>query len=258
MSDNEEDNIRNPLPIINSKLIDEFNIKNDDTIDNDTRNAIIVSRTEYLNNYKNKLNIDKIKITVSLIKKIKDYDITKISEDNKTYIIEQIEKWINEEIEIIELDPILTYEIFILIDLINYENEYKEYDLKNIFFPNNYDEYLEYVDMMEIIKNISILEEQEKIKKEQIEKENEEKNKLKIEQNELKLSILNLNLNRLSCFDSKIKSLRINLEIPIKKFVNLETDYINIDSELNKKLINFLNSIRIADEDKEKILNLYR
>ena len=80
--------------------------------------------------------------------------------------------------------------------------------------------------------------------------------KIKIRQN--LLEILILNLNKLCLIDVQTKSLKNELEVPISKFIGLETDYIELNENLNEKINKFINSIRIIKENKEKLLSLIK
>lgn len=151
------------------------------------------------------------------------------------------------------------YEIYELIDDIkNIRNDIDVLKIKNIFKPKNENDYISYINTMEMIKSQSIKEEQERInKKLEIDRLKEEKNtQIKTRQN--MLEILFINLNKLSSIDIKTKSLKNELELPINKFIELETEYVELDESLGEKIIKFINSIRMIKENKEKLLNLIK
>jgi len=274
---NDDDNIRKPIPTITDILIgndtDEFEkfkytILSDKLIDNDMKQIIIQSRKEEIEKFdkKSKKNIEnaiRSSIIAPLIIRIKDINYNKINLNQKEYLIQQINKWVDENIQIIKLESDTLYEVYELIDMIKIiRSDIDEEKLKNIFKPKNYDDFVCFVDTIEIIKTQSIKEEHERInkkleKKRLEEKEEEEKNiQIKIRQN--LLEILILNLNKLCTFDIQIKSLKKELELPINRFIELETENIELEKSLGEKINKFINSIRIIKENKEKLLNLIK
>ena len=140
-------------------------------------------------------------------------------------------------------------------------------ELKSIFVPKNLDKYLEYIDMMEMIKIQIAKEEQERIIKEKeikllkeqeemICKEKENKNNQEIKLRTNNLSVLYFNLNKISVIDKETIVLKELLEFPINQYINLKTICVELSDELYERLIKFLNSIRIKKEDKELLVGL--
>ena len=158
-----------------------------------------------------------------------------------------------------------------MIDEIKFvRTDFDDLKLKQIFEPKNSDDYICFIDTIEIIKLQSIKEEQERINKkmeqkrleeEEAEKkrlEEEKKNKLIKVRKEL-VEVLIFNLNKLSLIDKETKQLRENVIIPINNYIELISDYIEIPSDdILTQFVKFINSIRIIKETKEKILNLIK
>jgi hypothetical protein len=261
----EFNNIRDPIPSKSDILFDygtenfeEFknSILADETIDNDLKQILIQSRLDIIEKFENesRLNIEKAfrSDTISiLIVKLKNTNYNKININQKKYIIQQIDLWIDGYIQKIVLESEILYEIFELIREIKFlRPEICEIKIKNIFEPKNSDDFNSFVNNMETIKEQSIKEEQDRI------------NKLEEKNNNIKcrkdlVEILIINLNKLSIIDSKTKNLKEHLNIPINKYINLETDFIEINNdEIFTKFIEFVKSIRI--EKKDLIINLIK
>lgn len=267
--DVEDENIRKPIPSFTEKLIndepDDFEkfkqqIMSDDSIDPSMKQVIIQSRKEFIDNQENKTRTNaekviRVGLTAPLIVKIK-------SQQNLIFgkkILEQIDRWVDGKIQLIKLDSEPLFMIYEFIDeLVNQKKIIESNKLKNIFAPQNPDEYVEYLDMMEVIKTQSIREEEERIKRENEKKEMNERNDKEIRLRETKLSVLNFNLNKLGSIDKEIYELKKQLTEPIGRFISLQTNLIELDLETGEKLIKFLNSIRIKKEDKDMIISLYK
>lgn len=281
----EENDIRAPIPSTSGILLDdgiddfiEFkkSILADDTLDEDMKQILIQSRLDTIKKFeaKSKSNIEKAFRTgiVSILKvKLKSNEYCKINTVQKEQVLKQIDKWIDGTIKIIKLDSEILYEINGLIDEIKFvRTDFDDLKLKQIFEPKNSDDYICFIDTMEIIKLQSIKEEQERINKkmeqkrleeEEAEKkrlEEEKKNKLIKVRKEL-VEVLIFNLNKLSLIDKETKQLRENVIIPINNYIELISDYIEIPSDdILTQFVKFINSIRIIKETKEKILNLIK
>ena len=281
----EENDIRAPIPSTSGILLDdgiddfiEFkkSILADDTLDEDMKQILIQSRFDTIKKFeaKSKSNIEKAFRTgiVSILKvKLKSNEYCKINTVQKEQVLKQIDKWIDGTIKIIKLDSEILYEINGLIDEIKFvRTDFDDLKLKQIFEPKNSDDYICFIDTIEIIKLQSIKEEQERINKkmeqkrleeEEAEKkrlEEEKKNKLIKVRKEL-VEVLIFNLNKLSLIDKETKQLRENVIIPINNYIELISDYIEIPSDdILTQFVKFINSIRIIKETKEKILNLIK
>lgn len=276
------DDVRQPIPTITEKLIDDVNdnfeefkrqIMSDNSIDKNLKEVIIKSRQEYIENFENKSKKNMERgfrsgLIVPLIIKIKSPEFKNIPEGQKSIILNNIDKWIDGYIQIVELYAEPMYQIYELIDNLKKSNKIIDSSkLKNIFIPKNYDEYIDLVNTMEIIKTQSIKEEEdrkirehEKIRllEEEVKKINELENIkiLQIQLREDKLYVLKLNLNKISLIDLETKILKEHLDLPLKNYINLESEFIILDIEIANKFIKFLNSIRIKKEDKENLINL--
>ena len=276
---NDFDDVRQPIPSITDKLIDdgfeEFKrqIMSDNSIDKDLKEVIIKSRQEYIENFENKSKKNMERgfrsgLIVPLIIKIKSLEFKNIPEEQKSIILNNIDKWIDGYIQIVELHAEPMYQIYELIDDLKKLNKIVDASkLKNIFIPKDYVEYIDLVNMMEIIKTQSIKEEENrkirelenlKILEDELKKINELENIkiLQIQLRENKLSVLKLNLNKISLIDHDTKILKEYLDLPLKNYINLESEFIILDIEIANKFIKFLNSIRIKKEDKENLINL--
>lgn len=282
--DDDEKVIREPLPTKTDCLLgfeninDEFfkfkkQILSDISIDKDMKQIIIQSRMEFIKNHEQKLqkNTEKI-IRAGLIAplkiKLKDINFTKISLKNIEKIILLIDKWVDMKIELIELEPDLLYQLYELVDLMEDKKIIHDTQkIKNIFNSSNPDEFIELVEMMEIVKTQSILEEKNRIERElkvkKIEEENYAKQqqleKIKLQEIEFrneKVKLLLFNLNKMAGFDSGIKNLKDLLNEPIKKYCNIDTEFVILNENLYNNTIKFINSIRISLQDRESIIKI--
>jgi hypothetical protein len=280
----DEEFIRQPLPTKidcltgNEEINKEFEkfkkeILSDNSIDKDMQEIIIQSRFEFIKNHEKKIqeNTEKI-IRVGLIAplkiKLKDKNFTKISLENIEKIISLIDKWVDMKIQLIKLETDLLYQLFELIDIMYDEKKITDVQkIKNIFIPSNSNEYIELVEIMEIVKTQSILEEKNRIEREleakRIEKENYDKQqeleKIKLQEIEVrneKVKLLIYNLNKMAGFDSGIKNLKDSLNEPIKKYCSVDTEFVIVDKIIYNDTIKFINSIRISLQDKESIISL--
>ena len=259
MDDDNYDEIREAIPVFTGKLIDDDddidNFENfkksilaDNTLDNEIKQVIINSRKEAIKKFEKKFELNmertlRVGTIALLIVKIKNNNFRKITQNQKDFILFQIEKWIEGDIKIINLDSDILYSLFELIDEIeNYTDKNK---IKNIFEPENKIDYLNYVDMMDQIKLSSIKEENDRIN---IQKYMKLRNDL--------LNELMFNLTKMSSMDPDSKLLKEQLTIPINKFIEFKTELIELDEDLKNKTLKFLNSIRIKKEDKENIIGL--
>lgn len=279
----DEENIRPPIPVKMDRLFSSDSqedlktfiqdIMSDKTIEPEMKQIIIESRREFILKEESKAKkraeiAHRQGILNPLIIKLKDANITKIIPSQKENILIQFYRWINIEIDLIDLESDQLIQLFELIDEMSESNILPFHtDIKNIFIPSNPIEYAELVEIMHIIKAQSIQDEEDRLKKIQAEEEAIKLEELKIKELEEKknmlkdsrinqVNLLLINLNKLAGFDPKIKNLKTQLEIPISLYLGLETESIMIESELYQKTIQFINSIRIRKEDKELILSI--
>lgn len=97
-------------------------------------------------------------------------------------MINQIDKWIDGKISIIKLESEILFELYELIDSIKITcPDINDIEIKKIFEPKNLDDYIYFIDTMDLIKTQSIKEEQERINK-KIEKEKTEEDEKKKEE----------------------------------------------------------------------------
>lgn len=271
MEDFDNDNIRAPIPTMVDKLIsynpediDEFEIfkqkiELNDSIDPDLKEIMIQSRKDSIDKFelKSKSNIEKImraNIICCLSAKLKlnSNNNTGITQQENSFILFKINEWIDGNIKTIKLNSNTLYQLFQIIDIIKNERQnINSIEIKNIFEPEDYFDYISLVDTIKII-NKKIAE--EKIEKKKLEEEKLDKIKFRQEL----LSLLMLNLNKLSLFDNKIKTIKDEIEPIINKYINLEIEYIELNNESSENLIKFLNSIRISRENKDNILKLLK
>ncbi len=234
--------------------MDEFeNFKNsvmlDNSIDKDMKEILIQSKKEQVEkqNKKSIENALRANLVALLIVKLKTYN--KIELNQKKYLIEQIENWIYGKIISIKLETDTLYELNELIDQIKLSQQnIDDIKIKKIFEPKYLDDYLCFIDLMDQIKMSSIKEEHEKIEKKETMKKNEIANRQKL------LEIVIHNLNKLSCFDLEIKKVKIDIEPSLNEFLNLKTTHIELEQDVGEKLIKFIKSIRIDNENKELLL----
>lgn len=269
-----DDNVPLPIPsktdILIGDEIDDFEIfKNeilsDKSIDNDLRHILIMSRMEQIekfnaiskNNIENSICSSKI---APLICRLKNTEYKKITSVQKEYLLDQIVRWTEGKIQKIKLESDTLYEINELIDLIkSVRPDTNDLEIKNIFEPKNIDDYNCFMETMEIIKLESIKGEQKrinkKLEKKKLEEEEEKKRMDEIGLRKNLLEIVFFNLNKLSSVDLETRNLRTILELPISKFMGLETELIELEENLAQQIKKFINSIRINKENKDNILN---
>ena len=248
----------------------------DDSIEENMKQIMIKSRLDVINknNERNKSNIEsafRIGIAAPIIVKLKDAEYMKISFEQKKKILTQIDNWVDGKIFCVRLEDEILYEIYELIDDIkSIRIDINDQKIKKIFEPNNPINYIEFEKMMKIIKIQSIKDEEERIKKklekEKLEEEERrarlEKEQQKIKEIERRKEVIDkllLNLNKLSLIDVKTKILKDEIEININNYLELKTEFVELNSEdLFRDLNKFINSIRITKETKDIILNLIK
>ena len=274
--DYDDDNVRSPIPskinclTDNIVIDDEFskfkqNIIHDETIDEDMKEIIIMSRLEFIGDHENKIkeNAEKTnRINLIIPLKIKLYEddsnFNKIAYDKKEKIINLIDKWINKKINHIELESESLYYLYELIDLMGIEKKITNIqEVKNIFFPSDPDDFIDFVEIINLIKTQLITEENNRIIKELELKEFEIFKIKEIESRQNNIKLLELNLTKISIFDSRIKNLKEKLDEPIKKYYDLEIDKIILSNDIYEETIKFINSIRINHQNRELIIKLF-
>jgi hypothetical protein len=263
---NDFDDVPEPIQsrydtLIDNQLEDFEMFKNkillDKTIDNDIKQILINSRKDEIDKfYENtKYNIEntyRSNIIRLLIIKLKEEKFDIVGYGRKEYLLNQINKWIEGKIQKIILESETLYELIELIDSIkSIYSDFEEIKIKNIFEPKNMDDYILYSDTMNLIKADSIKYEQMRL--------DEEENKIKlIKFRKNLLETLIFNLKKLSFIDDEANCLKNELKIPITKFLELKTNYIELEEYIGRRTIRFINSIRITEEKKENIMNLIK
>ena len=269
---NYEDDIRAPIPTIQTRLMGDYNetetiesfsarILNDNSIDPELKQIMIQSKIEE-NQKKSKKTLEinfRIKEIKYLVNKLVDPKWNKFNIGLKKYILNQIDLWVQGDINCIVLESEPIYIINELLD--DYEEELDT--IKNIFRPKDNEDYIEYKDMMDQIKICSIKEETERI---EIAKKKLEKEKLLNEEKANKQNYINSRtnqtlplvqiLNKISIIDPQIKILKEKILPSITKYNELITNTIVIDIEFYEQTIKFINSVRISKDDKIAIENL--
>jgi hypothetical protein len=257
----EEDYIRPPIPTYNDRLInDEYNIFEDrfemnDENDDILQQAILESKKEYLDKCEEKKNYkvimkDKIDENIKLL--IELLDIINLLENSfiKNIIKIRIEDYINLENENIVLEYDIYDEIIEHINN-NYKSSNKQ-DILKLFVCDDEEERQNYLNLIELSKQTH--EEEENIKKEKEEIERQQIIELN-RRNELFLKI-NLKLLSLSNFDKNILELKKRIEPKIRDFIDGKNYTLKLNKNDTINFISFLDSIRIENETKNKILKL--
>lgn len=247
----------------------------DKSIDKDMKKIIIQSRFEFIQAHENKLKENAEKANrINLVTQLKitlgQNSFTRISNENKVKIIGQIDRWIGGNINQIKIDSDSLYQIYELVDLMGIKKIIIDKQaVKNIFIPSNPDEFLELVDLMEVIKAQSLVEEADRIQKELEKKKIKEQNELKLkllEENKLEeiklrqanIKLLQVNLSKMANFDPRTKNLKEKLGEPIEKYCQLENHKIILQEDIYNELVKFIGSIRISSQDKELIIGLFK
>lgn len=269
-----EDDIEPPISSFYDKLIDDEmddfekfkqKILSDKSIDKDMKQILIKSRLEAIKkpNIQSKNNIEnaiRLGLMSPIIVKLKQEDFTKINLTQKQYVLNQIDDWIENKIQIIKLESETLYEIYQLVDFITSSRIDVNGDkIKKVFEPKNTDNYIQFIDLMKIINAQSIKEEEERIKNKMKETELEEKKKIQINERKTLIEKLLQHLNKLSLMDNDTKILKNEIQQSINDYLNLNTNFINVNTlDLSSKFIKFVNSVRIEKENREKIISLIK
>jgi len=250
----DEENIREPIPAYTDNLFDnniynesydEFKkrVNKDNSIDKRLKKVLLQSREDYITKDKNKQKkIEKRKNQINNI-------INLIDNKLKLLLNDKINKYINLEIDTIELDYDIYNEIEEIIKkMSNIERE----KMLEIFMPYDKEGYLDYLEVIRISKDTYDIE--NKVKEER------EKQELYIKEESTKrtniLSKLILNINKLYTYDTIAKNLKDNLEPLLHKYINCELDIVLIDINLYEYFDKFIKNIRIEDNIKIQIKNI--
>jgi hypothetical protein len=256
-SDSEEEYIRPPIASIKSKMLDnnnDFNefkstILNDDTIDDDMKRIMLQSRKEYIDNFNKKITFNNIIAEKSELFKTFSIKFNQLIHSNnilkeyKKNIENKINKYIDGEIKNIILDFEEYYEVINIIDTLE---EVQKNKLLDVFKVRDEDEYNNYKMIIELSrKDFQDQENKKKIKEEE-----------KLRRHEFLSTLIN-ELKRLSNFDSDILILKNKLELSIEKYLNLQTDNIEIKSDdIFKDLIRFIKNNRACKNKYDEIIIL--
>lgn len=251
-----------PIPVYEDKLLgdnqDEFElfkqeIMNDQSLDNNMKQAIINSRRDFIISHEDKFKesaerTNRISMVAILITKLKQDKLSGLNYEQKSHILNQIDKWVDGTIKQIRLEPEQLYLLYEFIEEIDAK-------LKEIFTSYNPNEYAEYVSMMDAIKAQSIEDEKRRKAKELENKQKQEAKELETKSREKKISQLITKLNKMSIYDNELKELKSQLDIPIEEFTKCNTEYILLNSEIHTKLMNFISKTRFTQDEKEQILS---
>ncbi len=258
---NFDDNIRAPLPNKVSCLMYE-DLEDLDTyiqnlesqnLDQEIKNVMIETRREFLlkhrpdlvkdsdvNKIESIINEELVERALSLsdfVKKIKEISNPELQELINTKIID----YINVSIDIIRLEyP--DYEQFVeFIDSIDLDKSTYSY-VKNIIKPLDENGYVIYKQTMEESKKE--LELRALLDK-------------KILERKVLIDKLYFHINKIAKFDRDVGEIKLLLEQKISIWIELFVDNIELDEHEYNKINNFIKSIRLIDEDRESINNIF-
>lgn len=251
----DNDNVREPMPTIRERIIDkdydfERSILENNNIDDDMKKILIQSRNDYINDFTMKLRFDPEIAKRSELLKIFSHELFKKTINNDMFkylqlkIDKKINNYINNTIDIIELDFDDLYEIEIIINEMNMPDDIKE-KLLTIFKPYDIEQYNDY----------KIIIEQSKQEYIELEKKNTLLKEEKIKRETLLNTVL-INLNKLSKLDNSIKILKDTIWDNITDFIELRVEKIILNDNLRDDFIKFIKSIRMTVEDKNIIISL--
>ena len=245
-----------PIPTITSNLfygdlgkisdyVKEINLRND--LDQDIKQIMILSRREFLESNRPDLIDDQIDKIISdtdnlVIKRSNDIInfLNKIDLFQNKIFIENIKNKIS--------DYVGCKKDFVKLDTENYII-YEEM-LPTLNLDSNT---LEYINQIIIPDNIQLLDEYKTvIEQSKIElKKKEEILLLKQYRKDL-IQILTLPMLKIIKFDSAIRELYENLNPLLNSFMELDVDLIYLNQNLWNKTNNFLQTIRLSEEQKKK------
>lgn len=272
--DNNDNNIENNFDLIkeeNEYLEFKKKIMSDNTIDNQMKSILLQSRREYLDILRKKIIHKEISLTPELKIFMREFEkkcvLSKTYQNHKEILMKKIKKYCENKIKIIHLEFEMCCDIYKLINtkIFDVNNKNK---LLEIFKPSDIEEYKNYVKIIEMSKRDyekkqkkekqdKIIELNKILQKEQEEKDRknqEEKKKIEILDRQKIISILDIYFKKLIFFDDDVKQIKNELDNSIKKYINLETEYIEFDKNLHSRFNKFIDSVRISSEDKNKIL----
>jgi hypothetical protein len=257
-----EENIRPPIASYKDRLVEEepYNIFEDrlllnQDIDEDLMQVMLESRKEYLDKQEKKNNqqqliLNKINENKILLEELLNIIDLLSNIQIKNRLKTRIDRYINLESENIILEFDIYDEVIEHINN-NYKSDNKEEILK-LLVCDDEEERQNYLNLLELSKQTHEQEEKQKKEKEEIEKQQIlELNR----RNELFLKI-NLKLSSLSNFDKNIFELKNKIDPKIRDFMDGKTHKLNLDKDDTTNFISFLDSIRIENERKDKILKL--
>jgi hypothetical protein len=240
-----EDNIRAPLPNQRLNLADPYNgesieqyiqrINSDNTIDNDMKDILIQSRREFLGLDKPIGQVDMSfmdnQIIVRATKVSKVAELFKTNQRLKQILCDKLDKFVNLTIDLMKLEPNEYIYVFEIINTNTFDSENYTY-LKSIIVPYDQRVLEEYIQVIESSKR-------EQEKQDNIRKEVESRNE--------KFKVFNQYIMRLK-LDPYVSSLSNDIYPSVQRYLNLETNFVELDSELKNKITKFISSTRIKPE----------
>lgn len=274
---NDEEKINSPMPfqiatLINSEL-DDFNefklkIRNDRTLDKQTKLLMIISRKDTLINkaqIKQKM-LDRSKLIVDL--KVRLLNSTRLLNQPNLLnlnlnlewindILLKIDDWTNLKIDVIQLDSESLFKIYEIIDSSETCENFVKSKTKNIFEPFDIIDYLTYSDNANLIKQQIILEQEQLLQKQKEENEERERKNELIHTRKLTVEKLIFNLNKIGSYDNNIKELHNNINESVENYIQTNTNYIELDLNNYTKIIEFIKSIRISQDEKDNFEKLF-
>lgn len=186
----------------------------------------------------------------------------------KDFLMKKIKNFNENKINIIYLEFEMCWDIYKIINNKIFDPN-KKNKLFEIIKPSNKEEYDNYVKIIEMSKrdyNKKIKKEKEEKKRldeemqkkkenERLKKIKEEKDKIEMINREKIISILQNNFKKLSFYDNETKEIQNDSYDSIIKYLNLETDFIQLDSQLYSRFNKFIDSIRITSDEKKCIVS---
>lgn len=249
-------------------------IMSDNTIDNQMKSILLQSKKEYLDNLKKKINsqndsnikqdLNGLNLSPELNDLLREFNKKCLKSNNyknhKDLLLKKIINYNEKKIDVIYLEFEMCWDIYKIINNKIFDLNKKK-KLFELFKPSNEEEYNNYVKIIEISKR----EHEKKLKKEKEEnlkikekekmiKINEEKKKIEIINRKKVISILQNHFNKLSFCDDEIKQIQNESNDSIIKYLNLETEFIQLDNQLHSRFNKFIDSVRISPEEKKYLL----
>jgi hypothetical protein len=254
-------------------------VMSDNTIDNLMKSVLLKSKKEQIENFikKDVLNDKTLKKTLEINEFLKELDRKSLESkeflNHKKYLLVKINNWIDGKINEIKLEFEMCWDIYQMIGKMKIDKITKS-NLMKIFKPSDIEQYNNYVEVIEQSKKehekylkkekkIRIMDEdkinqlEEKKKKEIDDKKIDDRKKIEIESRKNIFSTLLINLKKLSLFDEETREIYREVEKPLEKYFNLETEKVQLNPSSFSKLSRFTDSVRISEHDKKILLSKF-